>query len=105
MELTLKIREIRKAKGLKIGELAEQIGVSEPHLSEVERGLKNVNNHLLTRISEVLGVEPHHLIGAPVDPKWDTLKAKASRLSDDGLDRLARFADDLASSEDHPKVE
>ncbi|UWQ30224.1 helix-turn-helix domain-containing protein [Leisingera sp. M523] len=65
MQLTLRIRELRKTNGLTLAELAGKIGVSAPHLSEVERGKKNLNNHLIERIADALGVSPTELLGAP----------------------------------------
>ena len=62
MELNLRIRELRTDKGLTLVELAEKVGVSTPHLSEVERGKKNLNNHLMVRIAAALGVSPEDLI-------------------------------------------
>lgn len=66
MSLNLKIRELRKAKGLTIAQLAEKVGVSTPHMSEVERGVKNLNNHLIERISASLNVGASELIGGIV---------------------------------------
>ncbi len=55
-----------------IAELAVKSGVSAPHMSQVEREIKKVNNHLLRRIAEAFSVEPQHLLGAPYVPDIDT---------------------------------
>ena len=65
MQLTLRIRQLRKSKGLTLSELASKIGVSAPHLSEVERGKKNLNNHLIERLAVALEIPPTELLGAP----------------------------------------
>lgn len=71
-----------------LAELAGRINVSVPHLSEVERGVKRVNNHLLERLSDALNVTPDKLISAE---------------SRDGED-LSRMIAGLGP-EDHARVE
>lgn len=65
MELNIRIRELRKARGLTLEQLASRISVSAPHLSEVERGKKNLNNHLMERLASALGVSHAELIAEP----------------------------------------
>lgn len=84
MQLKLRIREIRKSRGLTLAELANKIGVSAPHLSEVERGRKNLNNHLIERIATALSVPPTELLGAPprhniIDDLADFLSQKSAQ--------------------------
>jgi transcriptional regulator with XRE-family HTH domain len=100
MELNLQIRQLRKDRNLTLKELAERVGISAPHLSEVERGKKNVNNHILTRIANALDVPPKALIGDndDDDDDWAQLKAIVQDLSQDDVDRLTRFAEGLAGS-------
>jgi len=100
MELNIQIRRIRKERKLTIAELAEKVGVSTPHMSEVERGKKNLNNHLWERISTALGVAPSELIGVAPAGKWEHLKTIAESLSQSDLDRLTRFAEALSASSD-----
>ena len=102
MTLNLNIREIRKAKGMTLDHLAGIIGVSVPHLSEVERGLKKVNNHLLERLSAALGVPIEALINSG-GSKTSRLTAIASQLDDDSLERLEAFADALKDAEEARK--
>lgn len=62
MSLNINIRALRQAKKLTIAQLAGMVGISTAHMSEVERGVKNLNNHLMTRIAAALGVPPEQLI-------------------------------------------
>ena len=91
MELRLNIRTLRKAKGWTLEQLATKIRVSVPHLSEVERGVKNLNNHLMTRLAEALEVEPRELFssGAIADDSEaeDANELIAEVLYLDGQDR------------------
>ena len=52
----MRIRELRKARGLTQGELAERVGLSRSYLAEIESGAKPVNNLRLGRLAEELGV-------------------------------------------------
>lgn len=94
MTLNLHIREIRKAKKLTLQQLADMIGVSVPHLSEIERGLKNVNNHLLERLTLALGVPSEALLSSQ-GSKTSRLNAVASTLDAESLEQLMAFADAL----------
>ena len=98
MELSLRIREIRKERGLTIAELAAKIGVSAPHLSEVERGVKNVNNHLLTRLASALGVRPDQLISGADQESVHRLADALRRLSKEDRERVEAFALALVQS-------
>lgn len=81
-----------------LAQLAGIVGVSIPHMSEVERGLKNVNNHLLTRTAEALGVAPRDLIGGDVDQDVAELAATFARLSEADRARVRAFVDGLLAT-------
>ena len=98
MELNLRIRELRKAKGLTIGELADKVGVSTPHMSQVERGLKNLNNHLLTRIAAALEVQPEALISSSNRDDLGRLLDLIADLPEEDVERLRQFAEALRLS-------
>lgn len=97
MELMLNIRDIRKARGLSLAQLAERVGVSSPHMSGVELGKKNLNNHLIVRIAAALDVDPSALIGQS-DGQWSSLRSSALGLSDRDFQRVLDFAEALATS-------
>ena len=103
MELSLRIRDYRKDRGLTIAELADMIGVSTPHLSEVERGLKNVNNHLLIRLSKALDVSPSDLLAEEDRADVAKLFALLRNLSDEDFARVRFFAEGLAATQDAAK--
>ncbi|GAA2644506.1 hypothetical protein GCM10010399_93040 [Dactylosporangium fulvum] len=56
------IRAARYAKGLKLYELAEAVGVSAPYLSSIERGTKLGSPAVLVRIAAALGKNPEQFI-------------------------------------------
>ena len=52
------IREVRKARGLTLNELSDQIACSTAYLSRIERGTARISVDLLTQISAALNVDP-----------------------------------------------
>lgn len=98
MKLKLRIREIRQHQSLTLAELAGRAGISVPHLSEVERGVKNINNHLLTRIAEALDVKPRDLIDDDTDPEAVEFALVMESLDADDRERVRTFAQALADS-------
>lgn len=103
MSLNLNIRSLRKAKKMTLADLAGKIGVSVPHLSEVERGRKNLNNHLMERLAEALGVPPSTLISDEAISDLEKLKETAGKLEPDDLERLKAFAEALLFAEQGSK--
>lgn len=101
MGLNIRIRQLRKDRGLTLEQLAGRIGVSAPHLSEVERGKKNLNNHLIERLSDALGVKHTDLIGeeAPPPKPFNRLEATMNRLPEADQARVEAFALALLQSQ------
>lgn len=104
MPLKLHIRDIRQSQGLTLATVAGRVGISIAHLSEVERGEKNLNNHLMERISAALGVRPDDLVSGEDDS--DRAKARTrlqqamSRMqSDASLEKLADYAETVLLAE------
>ena len=69
------IRAARLQAALSMRTLAGRCGVSQPFLSEVERGMAMPSIATLYRIADALGLAPAHLLPAPVD---DVLVVRAS---------------------------
>ena len=57
-----RIKETRMRAGLTQVQLAEMIGMSHKHLSNVERGMYEVRTDGIKRISEALGVSSDYLL-------------------------------------------
>lgn len=56
------LRVARKYWGLTQAELAEEMGVSQAMVSEIERGNKSVSMDMLERYSEALGIRQSELM-------------------------------------------
>lgn len=73
------LREWRKHRGYTQERLAEMTGLSKPYISQLERGEREYNQHLLDVLADALRCEPGHLV--TVDPArmaaiwsiWETL--------------------------------
>lgn len=57
-----KIKELMKAKGLDTYTLAEAVGISQPMVSYIVRGLKEPSIAVLGRIATTLGVKMAELL-------------------------------------------
>ena len=57
-----RIQQFREARGLTQEELAHQAGISEKHISVLERGLKTPRLETFVTIANVLGVTPYQLL-------------------------------------------
>ncbi len=55
-EIGLKIREIRKNRGITLNDLAEKVGVTASLISQVERGVAEPSISTLKKLSDSLGV-------------------------------------------------
>ncbi|KRG12867.1 helix-turn-helix domain-containing protein [Lederbergia galactosidilytica] len=56
-----RIRAFRKLKGFTQERLAESLGISVSVFGEIERGTRLPTDHMLVKISEVLGVSVEEL--------------------------------------------
>ena len=56
------IRRYRKALGVSQEKLAEEAGLHRTYIGSVERGERNISAKNISKIAEVLGVEPYLLM-------------------------------------------
>ncbi|MEU6216714.1 XRE family transcriptional regulator [Streptomyces sp. NPDC047022] len=77
-----RIRTLRLLMGLTQGELAQAAGVSQPLISQIQKGIKLVSDDVLARIAEATGTPMSFFEVDPADLPADTLmfrkKASAS---------------------------
>jgi transcriptional regulator with XRE-family HTH domain len=74
------IREQRDAAQMSIRQLAQASGVSNPYLSQIERGLRRPSAQMLSRIAEALRISAETLYvqaGILTEPTGDTSVATA----------------------------
>ncbi|MBE3586628.1 transcriptional regulator with XRE-family HTH domain [Desulfofundulus luciae] len=56
MDIGRRIREIRKANNQKLLNISQQTGLSQPFISEIERGIKVPSIETLEKICSALGI-------------------------------------------------
>ncbi len=107
MQLKIRIRELRNAKSWTLEEMAGKIGISTPHLSEIERGKKNLNNHLIERIASVLQIEHHELFvdDRSLSDELAEVQAMFDELSLERQTQLLEFARFLRAQQDSVDTE
>jgi transcriptional regulator with XRE-family HTH domain len=77
------LREWRKHRGLTQDQLADRASLSKPYISQLERGEREYNQHLLEHLAEVLRCEPADLIMRdptapdPIWSLWETVQTLA----------------------------
>jgi transcriptional regulator with XRE-family HTH domain len=90
------LREQRVAASLSLRQLAEQTGVSNPYLSQIERGMHAPSVRVLTSIAAALGLSPETLLahagmGDAADAHADSTEAAIrsdAALTDEQKDAL-----------------
>ena len=65
--MKLRIREIRKQRGLTQVQVAEMAGMSQSYFTDLENGKKTINAIRMSQIAKVLGVQPQDLIESPME--------------------------------------
>lgn len=67
----LRLRELRKSKGISQEKLALESGVARSYVGEVERGKRNIALLNIYKLAETLGVKPSALLEPPENLKLD----------------------------------
>ncbi len=96
MDISKRLKEVRKAKDISVYKLSQLSGVSETHIRDLERGDKNPSLDTLTRIAAPLGLSLSDLLNETDDVSYLNSKEKMlvdyfRHLSDDKADTLPAF--------------
>ena len=77
------LREQRQASRLSLRQLAEQAGVSNPYLSQIERGLRKPSAEVLQQIAKALRIsaEQLYLRAGIVSPEEQAVRMRALEAS------------------------
>ena len=110
------LRSRREAARRTLSEIATEAGLSPAHLSEVERGRKEVSTERLIAVAHALGVRPaeiyselaRQLGAAPDEPAWPDdppvkLRLATASLPLEALRSVADFSAYLAMANPPPK--
>lgn len=94
----LAIRELRKAKGMTLDELADMAGTSKGYLSQIETGKRTPSIPMLRAVAEALGHDPAEFM-MQVLPV--ALAEKLAALDEDGRRDAERYIDFLIERSQH----
>lgn len=83
-----RIREDRKRAGLTLAQVAKEVGISIPYLSQIENGKVNLSIPKLESISRVLGESLVHYLVDPADQSTQIIRREDRHWMP--LDRKAR---------------
>ena len=96
--LKLRLREIRQSKRLTLAQVAAQVGASIPHVSELERGKKRINNDWLRIFAEFYDVPVRSLFVDEASADIAETLLTLEDLEADDVARVRSFAEALARS-------
>lgn len=60
--MRLRIRELRKARGWTVQELADRVGLSKSYVSDLETGKRRANNYRLEKFAKCFEVSVYELL-------------------------------------------
>lgn len=78
--LGLKIRQLRKARGLTQEQLAEKLDIDNKHLSKIEKGDHKPTYKLILKLAEVLQINIYDFSGLDVKPETDQTYLKSLKI-------------------------
>ncbi len=101
MNISKKLKDIRKTKGISVYKLSQLSGVSETHIRDLERGDKNPSIDALSKIVSPLGTSLSDFLNETegvsyLSEKEKTLVECFRHLSDEKADTLIAFLKTLA---------
>ncbi len=101
VDISKRLKDIRKAKDISVYKLSQLSGVSETHIRDLERGDKNPSLDTLSKIAAPLGISLSDLLNETdsvsyLNEKEKTLVECFRHLSDDKADTLLAFLKTLA---------
>lgn len=101
MDISRRLKNVRKAKGISVYKLSQLSGVSETHIRDLERGDRNPSIDTLSKLAVPLGLSLPELLNdtdsvSYINEKEKTLVEYFRHLSDDKADILLAFLKTLA---------
>ncbi|MGH9943549.1 MAG: helix-turn-helix domain-containing protein [Pyrinomonadaceae bacterium] len=80
---------LRKERGITQAQMAERLGVSQPVVSDYERGALRLHGELILKVAEILGVSADELLGREASGSQQKKRGRQSQLER----QLAAIAD------------
>lgn len=86
----VRIREARRGINMSARELAQRVGVTPQHVSQVERGLGSFSASVLYSVASVLGISLDSLFGSPAPAQGASAASRPERATEVVLRRADR---------------
>lgn len=101
MDISKRLKDVRKAKDISVYKLSQLSGVSETHIRDLERGDRNPSIDTLYKLSVPLGISLPELLNETGNASYLNEKEKMlieyfRSLSDDKADALLAFLKTLS---------
>lgn len=101
MDISKRLKDIRKSKDISVYKLSQLSGVSETHIRDLERGDRNPSLDTIDKIATALGLSLPELLNETdkatyLNPKEQELVECFRNLSDDKADALLAFLKTLS---------
>ncbi|WP_229672157.1 helix-turn-helix domain-containing protein [Pullulanibacillus camelliae] len=102
MNIGMRIQNIRKSKNLKVTELAKMAYISQPYLSDIERGRTTPSLDKLQTICEALDISLGDFFGnaSEFSPELIQLLENIKRLTEEERTHLAHFIEAIVNRQD-----
>ena len=84
-----KVKELRKAIGISQTDLCLLVSLGNSHLSEIERGLKRINQDSIPVFCKALNCTPNDLFGYETAPKDVTINSELYQRLIDAISKLS----------------
>ena len=86
-----RLAQLRKEKGITQGELAKLLAISQPMVSDYERGELRLHGELILHLTQILGVSADELLGREEAPKRKgSIKNRRLLRQVQALDKLSK---------------
>jgi len=86
-----RLAQLRKEKGITQGELAKLLAISQPMVSDYERGELRLHGELILQLTQILGVSADELLGREESPKRkSSIKNRRLLRQVQALDKLSK---------------
>ena len=96
-DMGMRIRTIRRQRGLTQEELAEQVGISASFLGHLERGTRVAGLETLVTLCNTLDVNPDYLLSASLDSLTGHMPQGLSPQEQEQLTHILRLAEDTVA--------
>ena len=98
LDFGIRLRQVRKARGISQSALAEMLGLTKQAISNYESGANTPTHGVFIRIAEQMEVDLDFLAGR-TDERCASIVEKMKKLSPEGRDEVDRFADAVMEKE------